>query len=221
MPSPVGTAVETTTMFLSEEIIAGDHRAGDRITESQLVDRYDVSRSTARAALQVLAGRGLVELQPSQGARVTELFDDDAAALYRLRTMVEPLLVAKFTSRASARQVGALDRAVSRFGDTASCSENLRHIHRDRDAFYEVLFEGAQSVAIENVVRVVYGRLAAFRRTQLAPERELQRIRFTARIVQGIVPRISQREIGAVSRYTARTLAEDGATTLRLLGATA
>jgi len=56
MVRPAPTAVDTTVMFLSEEIVDGRHLPGDRLTESQLVERYDVSRSTARAALQVLAG---------------------------------------------------------------------------------------------------------------------------------------------------------------------
>jgi hypothetical protein len=41
-------------------------------SETQLMQRYGVARLTARKAVRVLAGEGLVEVVPGRGAYVTE-----------------------------------------------------------------------------------------------------------------------------------------------------
>jgi len=212
-------AVDSTIMFLSEEIVEGRYLPGERLVESDLVERYEVSRSTVRAALQTMSARGIVTVTPTHGARVADLTLEDATALYELRNLLEPLLVARFTERASTAQIHALDRAMGRFVETAMTSENLRRIHRARDEFYEVLYAGVASRTLEQAVRNEYLRLCAYRGAHLSDEDELRRVRHSARFTRGMVPAMLRREPGAAGRYSARTLGEDGASTLRLLGA--
>ena len=217
MARPAPTAVDTTVMFLSEEIVDGRHLPGDRLTESQLVERYDVSRSTARAALQVLAGQGLVHAVAGQPARVAAFDDDDAMAFYRMRSAFEPMLIHRFAQRADEMQVDALDRALERFEDTARASDDVRRIHRARDGFYEVLFDGADSRPLEQVVRHEYAALRIYRRQRLTPAQELRRIRINAAAIRRVIPRIAQRECSAAGTFSHRMLSEDHAATMRVL----
>ncbi len=212
------TALDSTIMFLSEEIVEGRYLPGDRLVELDLVERYEVSRSTVRAALLTMSARGIVTIAPTVGASVADLTLEDAATLYELRNLLEPLLVARFTQRATTAQIQALDAAMGRFVETARTSDNLRRIHRARDGFYEVLYDGAGSRAIEQAVRNEYLRLCAYRGAHLSPDDELQRVRYSARFTRGMMPAVLRREPGAASRYSAQTLGEDGASTLRLLG---
>jgi len=215
------TAVDATVMFLGEDIVEGVHRAGDRLTEASIVARYDVSRSTARAAIQVLVARGLLTAPSGhQPARVTALTDDDAISLYRIRNSVEPALIHRFALRAAPAQIAALDRAMRAFEDTARRMDDLRRIHRARDGFYEVLYDGAGSAALEQTVRAEYARLGAFRRDRLSYAQELARIRVNAASVRRVVPRILQRECSAAGVFSNRMLSEDTAATLRLLDRT-
>lgn len=211
------TAVDTTVAFLAEAIVDGDHDPGDRLVEGEIAARYEVSRSTARAALQVLAARGLVTVAPGRAARVAAIADDDAVALYRIRNRVEPMLIHRFAERAAPAQVAALDRAMEAFEEVASASQDIRRIHRMRDGFYEVLYDGAASIALEQTVRAEYTRLGAYRHRRLAPEQELARIRGMAATIRRVVPRILRRESSAASVFSHRMLSEDGAATLRAL----
>ena len=211
------TAVDTTVRFLSEAILVGRHLPGDRLTESRLVSRYRVSRSTARAALQVLAAQGLVIAATAQPARVADFSDDDGAALYQIRNTVEPLLIHRFTERASVSQIAAFDHALEVFAETARVSEDVRRVHRARQEFYEVLFDGAASTALEQTVRGVDVRLCVYRRQRLTPDQELARIRFHAATIRRVLPPMVLREGSAASRFSFRMLSEDGAATLRAL----
>lgn len=53
---------------LEDEIVSGKLYAGCRIDEQELMERFNVSRTPAREALQQLATSGLVEMVPRQGA---------------------------------------------------------------------------------------------------------------------------------------------------------
>jgi DNA-binding GntR family transcriptional regulator len=219
---PEPSAVDTTVAFLGEAIIAGNYRAGDRVVEAEIVGRYDVSRTTARAAIQVLATRGLVSSPVGRrAARVTALSDDDGASLLHLRGILEPLLIHRFAQRAEIAQIAALDRAMEHFAEVARSSDALRRIYRARDAFYEVLFDGAASLPLEQAIRSEYAQLGAFRRDRLSGEQELRRVRRNAAVICRVVPRISERACSAASGYSQRMLIEDGAATLRTLAASA
>jgi DNA-binding GntR family transcriptional regulator len=58
---------------------------------SDLAGRWHVSATPLREAFQRLAGEGLVELLPQRGARVSELAAGEAARIYELRLLLEPL----------------------------------------------------------------------------------------------------------------------------------
>jgi GntR family transcriptional regulator, carbon starvation induced regulator len=76
---------------LRQAILRGELRPGQRLQASDLAERWDVSATPLREAFQRLAGEGLVELLPQRGARVTELAADEAARIYELRLLLEPL----------------------------------------------------------------------------------------------------------------------------------
>ncbi len=59
--------------ILRGEIERGVYAPGRPVpSETQLMQRYEVARLTARKAVRVLADEGLVEVVPGRGAYVTE-----------------------------------------------------------------------------------------------------------------------------------------------------
>ncbi|SCW53503.1 regulatory protein, gntR family [Sphingobium faniae] len=53
-------------------IASGELRPGQRIVETELAERLEVSRLPVREALRILAGDGVVEIVPNRGALVRE-----------------------------------------------------------------------------------------------------------------------------------------------------
>lgn len=59
--------------ILRSEIERGVYPPGRPVpSETQLMQRFEVARLTARKAVRVLAGEGLVEVVPGRGAYVAE-----------------------------------------------------------------------------------------------------------------------------------------------------
>jgi GntR family transcriptional regulator len=57
--------------ILAERIRSGELRKGQRIpTESELIEEFEIGRSTARRATAWLREQGLVETEPTRGSYV-------------------------------------------------------------------------------------------------------------------------------------------------------
>ena len=70
---PLASLHTQTTDRLREFIVEGDYAPGGRLIEADLCRLLRVSRTPLREALKVLAGEGLVDLEPNRGARVARL----------------------------------------------------------------------------------------------------------------------------------------------------
>ncbi|MGI9597872.1 MAG: GntR family transcriptional regulator [Acidimicrobiales bacterium] len=86
----LGSAVGAS---LRVAIISGQIPAGDRLVETELADRFGVSRGPIRDALAELERGGLVELRARKGSYVRSLTAIDVDEVYTLRISLESLAV--------------------------------------------------------------------------------------------------------------------------------
>jgi|SRR5690625_2521028 len=62
---------------------------GESLIESDLSEKYGVSRSTIRDALKILEYEGLVVIRPRKGAHVSEFSNEDWKEIIELRIIIE------------------------------------------------------------------------------------------------------------------------------------
>jgi len=77
--------------LLRRQILRGELRAGERLLEAPIADRFALSRGTIRAALRRLIEEGLVCHVPYTGYQVIDFSDHDLWELYTLRAALESL----------------------------------------------------------------------------------------------------------------------------------
>lgn len=92
----LGTAV---TASLRSAIVSGELPAGARLVETELADRFGVSRGPVRDALAELQRSGLVELRARRGSFVRSLTATDVDEVYSLRIALETLAVRRAAAR--------------------------------------------------------------------------------------------------------------------------
>jgi DNA-binding GntR family transcriptional regulator len=76
---------------LSQQIIAGHYRPGERLTETRLAEEYGISRSPVREGLRILANEGLVLLVERRGAIVKPLTAQDIEEAFACRMALQGL----------------------------------------------------------------------------------------------------------------------------------
>jgi GntR family transcriptional regulator, carbon starvation induced regulator len=92
------------------DIIAGALEPGQRLRASELTQRYGVSATPLREALQRLAAQNLVELGPRLGATVAPISESELRDIYFLREMLETIALERSVRLGDA----AWDRQVTR-----------------------------------------------------------------------------------------------------------
>lgn len=156
--SPTSTSTTTratvatlVAQHLTDEILAGRLRAGDRLVAESIARELGVSRVPVREALQHLDGGGLVELHERRGASVAD-FDltsnDDLLALLAVRRHLEPWAVSEAARRRTAEDLAALEDAL----DTGRAAERVGDLAAAGRAHHELLAAIARSTHNRHLV---------------------------------------------------------------------
>jgi len=74
---------------LEVDILSGFFRPRERLIESELIQKYNVSRGTIRNVLKELNFNHLIELYPNRGATVTEYSTKEMEDIYNARILLE------------------------------------------------------------------------------------------------------------------------------------
>lgn len=78
---------------LREMILSFELRPGSRVTETELADRFGVSRTPVRSALQRLEAEGYLSIRPKQGCFIRNIDIDDLSQVYEVRVVLELLSI--------------------------------------------------------------------------------------------------------------------------------
>lgn len=100
---------EQTYQALRTSILSGELAPGDRLVETHLAQRLQVSRTPIREALRQLQREGLVTSETSGGLRVSTISETDVAQLYDCRLALEQLAVKEACRNATLQQLSLLE----------------------------------------------------------------------------------------------------------------
>jgi DNA-binding GntR family transcriptional regulator len=121
---------------LRDEIISGVWKPGARLQERLLSERFGISRSPLREALQVLAAEGFLELHVNRGAVVSSPTLHDVLQNHRLLVALECLGIELACEIASDADLAAVartheqERAAAQSGDEDTAYRLNNELHR-------------------------------------------------------------------------------------------
>jgi DNA-binding GntR family transcriptional regulator len=127
---------ESVSDQLRDEILDGRLAAGSRLVETELAERFGVSRGPIRDALRELARGGLAVDLPRRGTFVSSLTEADLGEVYVLRRAIEEAAVRLTIGKASeadiAQMFEVLGEAEAAYGrnDLAEAWEADMAFHR-------------------------------------------------------------------------------------------
>jgi DNA-binding GntR family transcriptional regulator len=137
---------------LRSAIEMGLLQPGQRLVEMDLCEQLSVSRTSLREALRELQAEGILEHSSNRGLSVSAVSIEDSKNIYRLRSVLEALIIEQFIEKASDVQMN----------DLVAASERLKSVYRSgilqdmlnakRD-FYDRICSGAQNPIARLVLR--------------------------------------------------------------------
>ena len=140
--------------LLRRLIVRGELRAGERLVEIPLADRFALSRGTIRAALRRLIEEGLVCHVPYTGYQVIDLSDQDLWELYTLRGALESLGTRLAAMRIDAEGVRQLRAAFSQLLAAAESADHERADQLDRELHKLIIRLSGHERLLQHYLRV-------------------------------------------------------------------
>ncbi len=132
---------------IRDDIVAGVHERGSRLTEEVLARRYGVSRVPVREALRTLQAEGFVVIRRHAGACVAEPTEREAADLLEMRLLLEPLAAARAAQRRTEAHLKVLSGLV-RLGHERAAQGGGEELRALGGWFHETLAQACGSPAL-------------------------------------------------------------------------
>ncbi len=160
---------------LAKRVFSGAYRPGEMLPkETSLVDELNVSRASVRSGLQTLASLGIIKRQVAQGTIVTDFSEwnilspqvsswmagyanpnpDFLKHVFEFRYAIEPYISALAASRATARDLAAIEEAYEKM-ETAQ-REGTDAEFSDADiAFHEEIYKATHNLIWAQMAHVL------------------------------------------------------------------
>lgn len=202
---------------LRAEIIDGRRAPGSRLVEREIIEKLGVSRTVVREALRQLESEGLVAMVPNKGPVVRALTVGEAKDLYHIRSVLAGLAARLFTEHAGAPEVKSLGAALERVA-AAYAAGAVGEILEAKNQFYDVLFEGARSSTLSEMLTSLHGRIRRWRALGLAhPARSIHRSKESVRNLRSTLAAIRKRDAASAERILREEVDRAAAEIMRIL----
>ncbi|MDQ0348245.1 GntR family transcriptional regulator [Ancylobacter vacuolatus] len=147
---------------LRDMLMRGDLKAGDKISEQALCQRFGVSRTPLREALKVLANEGLVILSPNRGASVARVSPDEVDELFPIMGAMEALAGEAACARATDADIAAVQALHDEMLVHYRASDPAAYLRLNR-RIHEAFFDMAGNTALSQLYQTLMVRIHAVR----------------------------------------------------------
>jgi DNA-binding GntR family transcriptional regulator len=162
----IGTRSERVRELIEEGIATGEFPPGMRLDETELAERFDVSRTPLREALFQLASAGIVVMQPRRGTVVAEVTPHRLVEMFEVMGELEAMC-----GRLAARRMSALDHQhlleAHRACERASKVMDPDAYYYENERFHHLIYDGSHNEFLREQATALHRRLRPYRRLQL------------------------------------------------------
>jgi len=163
------SSVDVACDVIREAIRSGRFAGGDRVREVEVCELAQVSRTSVRHALTLLAAEGFVELRPNRGAVVIDWTDDNLLEIFDLRAMLEGYGASLAAQRATTAEMAQMRLEAEQFAALVHSAEapDMRQVTESNNRLHRLILDAGKNrrlasmlVAVVHIplVRQTFGR---------------------------------------------------------------
>lgn len=147
---PLGLAAQISKV-LSDAIINGVYKGGEQLVETELQDKFNVSRSPLREAFRELEKKRLVTIQPRRGVFVKKISLEDMKEHYTVQAALEGLAGREASKRLSPTNIKEMETALAGMHRTAEVYDvsSFRDYHED---FHNTYITASRNEILINLI---------------------------------------------------------------------
>ena len=147
---------------IRDAIISGSLKAGSRVSEPELAERYGISRTPIREALRQLESEGYLTVIPRRGAVVSEFSQKDVEDFYAIKSILEGYAARQACSRLTDRELDKLQANNKRLHDLAE-QNDIKTFFKVHNDFHEMFIKAADNERLRELITSVVTRFQRLR----------------------------------------------------------
>ena len=160
---PIPSNVENLQRFSAKNIIyqtvcdwiiTGVLRPGEKIVDSELAKRFNVSRTPVREAIQILEGQKLVYVVPGRATVVADIDTTDIEKYYRTLAELQALAAELACGSITDQELEQLEKTHRAFVDACDRNDGAGAIDHD-NLFHETIVRAARNEYVEESSRTM------------------------------------------------------------------
>ena len=159
------TRAEELRLQLADEIVRGILKPGTPLDETQLAQRFGVSRTPVREAIRQLAASGLVDAPRHRAAVVAQPSADQLAGMFEVMAELEALCAGFAAERMNSEERRALESSHEDLRVLIQSGDPQRY-HEVNEAFHGCIYGGAHNSYLAELTLATRSRVQPFRRAQ-------------------------------------------------------
>ena len=151
------TKKELMVEILRDAILAGELKPGERLLQEELAQRFNVSSTPVREAIQQLVADGALLHSPYKGVEVAEAKLEDVQEVYLIRSVVESLATRLATPNLRISDVKYLRKIEGELHDQVEKAEYTSILKLNRD-FHMLIYQAAGMPYLFQIIRGLWMR---------------------------------------------------------------
>ena len=162
----VGTRAEALREAIEDKIATHEFPPGMHLDESELAQRFGVSRTPLREALIQLSSMGIVLVRPRRGAVVAEVSPHRLLEMFELMAELEAMCARLAARRMSDAEEDELLKA-HRACEAAYLAGDPNDYYHKNERFHQAIYTAAHNGFLVEQAMALQRRLRPYRRLQL------------------------------------------------------
>jgi DNA-binding GntR family transcriptional regulator len=146
---------------LERRIVEMEYQPGDPISEKQLIEEFNVSRTPIREAILKLSEKGLLDLKPRVGTFVTQIDLPSVKYAYEVKKNLEGLAAELAATRSSKEEVDELFEIINRF-ETYDIVKDYKACIKDDQRFHRIIREASNNPLLIEMLEELNIKTARF-----------------------------------------------------------
>ena len=173
--APAGrTRAEQLRSQIADDIINGVLAPGVALDETELAQRFHVSRTPVREAIRLLAASGLVQARAHRSAVVARPDAEELAAMFEALQELEALCAGLAAERMGEGETARLGRINATLRDIVHEDDPQRY-HEINEAFHAAIYAGAHNSHLAQMTAATRERISPFSRLQFRTDGRVAR----------------------------------------------
>jgi DNA-binding GntR family transcriptional regulator len=156
-------AVDAVYQAMRQAIVTCVIKPGERLNVEELAEKFGVSLTPVRGAIQQLATEGLIEIRPRSGTFVANLNHREIDETFKIRCALECLAGEDAVHRISPDQIRRLKELLRSLKKKMATDEDRKSHEMDNTEFHQIIIEAAGNRKLQEMYNALNAHIKIVR----------------------------------------------------------